>query len=111
MAALTRKEVEEIALLARLALTDDELDRMADELGTILGHFAAIAAADTHGVPPMTHAVPTDLRLRVDAVEPSLPAEVALAATAKRDGDLFSVPSSIAPPAPPGPAGGEGGAA
>jgi len=97
MPALTRNEVEEIALLARLHLEPEELDRMQHELGAILEHFAALAAVDTEGVPAMTHAVPMDLRLRADAVEPSLPAELALAGVPRRDGELIVVPSSIAP--------------
>jgi aspartyl-tRNA(Asn)/glutamyl-tRNA(Gln) amidotransferase subunit C len=97
MPALTRNEVEEIALLARLHLEPEELDRMQHELGAILEHFAALAAVDTEGVPAMTHAVPMDLRLRADVVEPSLPAELALAGVPRRDGALIVVPSSIAP--------------
>jgi aspartyl-tRNA(Asn)/glutamyl-tRNA(Gln) amidotransferase subunit C len=98
MPALTRKEVEEIALLARLALAPEELDRMQHELAAILEHFQALAAIDTAGVPAMTHAVPMDLRMRRDVPEPSLPAEVALAGAPRREGDLIAVPSSIAPP-------------
>ena len=97
MPALTRKEVEDIAMLARLHLEADELERMERELAAILGHFEAISAVDTAQVPAMTHAVPQDLRMRVDAIAPSLPTEVALAGAPKRDGDLIAVPSSIAP--------------
>ena len=93
--ALTRKEVEEIALLARLHLEPDELERMQGELGAILEHFGALAAADTEGVAPMTHAVPMDLRLRPDEPEPSLPPEDALRGAPARDGDLFVVPVVI----------------
>ncbi len=95
MPALTRKEVEDIALLARLHLDEGELARMQDELGAILEHFGAIAAAQTDNVPAMTHAVPMDLRLRVDEVAPSLTAEQALRGAPARDGDLFVVPSII----------------
>ncbi len=104
MAALTRKEVEDIALLARLHLEPDELDRLAGELTAILGHFDAIAAVDTTGVPAMTHAVPMDLRLRPDVVMPSLAPADALAAAPRRAGDLIVVPASI-----PGPAGADKG--
>ena len=97
MPALTRKEVEDIALLARLHLESAELERMQGELAAILDHFQTIAAVDTTDVPAMTHAVPVDLRLRADAPELSLPAEVALAAAPRRSGDLIVVPSSIAP--------------
>ena len=95
MPSLTRKEVEDIARLARLHLEEAELARMQDELGAILEHFGVIAAAATDGVPPMTHAVPMDLRLRPDAVAPSLSAADALRAAPARDGDLFVVPAII----------------
>jgi aspartyl-tRNA(Asn)/glutamyl-tRNA(Gln) amidotransferase subunit C len=98
MSALTRKEVEDIALLARLHLESAELERMQGELAAILDHFQTIAAVDTTDVPAMTHAVPMDLRLRADVSEPSLPVETALAAAPRRSGDLIVVPSSIAPP-------------
>ena len=104
MPTLTRKEVEEIALLARLHLEPAELDAMQRELGTILEYFASLAAVDTTGVPPMTHAVPIATPLRPDLVQPSLPVDVALRGVAKRDGDLIVVPAIIpeSGKAPPG---------
>jgi len=95
MPALTLQEVKEIALLARLHLEDDELARMQTELGAILDHFTQLAAIDTEGVPPMTHAVPMDLRLRSDEPQPSLAVADALAAAPKRAGDLIVVPAII----------------
>ena len=95
MSTLTRQEVEQIALLARLHLEPDEIERMSVELGAILEHFGALAATDTTDVPPMTHAVPMDLRLREDAVAPSLPAEVAVASAPAHDGGMFVVPAII----------------
>jgi aspartyl-tRNA(Asn)/glutamyl-tRNA(Gln) amidotransferase subunit C len=93
---LARAEIEAIAHLARLALTDDELERFGPELSTILDHVATLAEVDTTGVEPMTHAVPTALRLRDDVAAPSLPVAVALAdAPAVRD-DCFEVPGIIA---------------
>ena len=95
MPALTRKEVEEIALLARLHLESAELERMQNELGAILEHFAALAQVDTTDVQPMTHAVPLELRLRPDEVAPSLPVDEALrGAPVKQDG-VFVVPAII----------------
>jgi aspartyl-tRNA(Asn)/glutamyl-tRNA(Gln) amidotransferase subunit C len=92
---LSRKEVEEIAMLARLHLEPAELDAMQRELGAILEHFGALAAADTEGVAPMTHAVPLDLRLRPDDPQRSLSADEAMAgAPAKRD-HFFVVPIVI----------------
>lgn len=95
MDSLTRRQVEEIALLARLALDSEEIDRLAGELTAILEHMAALRAVDTSGVEPMTHAVPTDLRLRADEVEPSLPADEALAQAPDRADDCFRVPHII----------------
>ncbi len=90
-----REEAVEIAQLARLALGDAELDAFAGELSAILDHFAALQEVDTSGVEPMTHAVPTPMRLRADAAAASLPVEVALAdAPAARDG-CFEVPAII----------------
>lgn len=95
MPALTTQEVTEIALLARLHLEDDELARMQTELGAILDHFTQLAAVDTDGIPPMTHAVPMDLRLRSDEPHPSLSTAEALAAAPNRAGDLIVVPAVI----------------
>jgi aspartyl-tRNA(Asn)/glutamyl-tRNA(Gln) amidotransferase subunit C len=92
---LTRKEVEDIALLARLHLEPVELARMQAELGAILEHFGAIAAVDTTDVAPMMHAVPMDLRLRADEPAPSLAPDEALRAAPARDGDLFVVPAIL----------------
>lgn len=93
---LTRKEVEEIALLARLYLDTDEIETMQSELGAILEHFGVIASVDTTDIPAMTHAVPLELPMRADIVMPSLTTEEALKGTAKRDGDLIVVPAIIA---------------
>lgn len=95
MPTLTRKEVEQIALLARLHLEADELDQMQAELGAILEVFGALAAVPTDGVAPMTHAIPMDLPLRADVVLPSLTTTDALKAAPKRDGDLIVVPAII----------------
>ncbi|MBL0218907.1 MAG: Asp-tRNA(Asn)/Glu-tRNA(Gln) amidotransferase subunit GatC [Myxococcales bacterium] len=92
---MTRKEVEEIAMLARLHLEEPELASMEQELGAILEHFSSIASVNTEGVPPMTHAVPIDLPLRADVAMPSMDVADALKAVPKRDGDLIVVPSII----------------
>jgi aspartyl-tRNA(Asn)/glutamyl-tRNA(Gln) amidotransferase subunit C len=95
MAALTPDDVEQIALLARLELDPAERDRLAGELGAILDHMEALAAVDTAGVQPMTHAVPMTLRLRPDEAGPSLPVAEALAAAPDTADDQFRVPGII----------------
>jgi len=97
MPDLPRKEVEEIALLARLHLEPEEIARMQRELGAILEHFGALAQVATADVPAMTHAVPMDLAPRTDEPQPSLTAEDALRSAPRRDGDLFVVPAIIDP--------------
>jgi aspartyl-tRNA(Asn)/glutamyl-tRNA(Gln) amidotransferase subunit C len=99
--ALSRKEVEDIAQLARLHLEAAELERMQGELAAILEHFGALAAADTEGVAAMTHAVPLELRLRADVAEPSLSVDDALAAAPVKHDGLFVVPAIL-------PSGGDG---
>lgn len=95
MAELTRDDVEQIALLARLALTADEVEAMRVDLSAILVHMDALAEVDTTGIEPMTHAVPMTLPLRADLPGSSLPVEVALADAPDAVDDLFSVPHII----------------
>jgi aspartyl-tRNA(Asn)/glutamyl-tRNA(Gln) amidotransferase subunit C len=95
MADLTREEVEDIALLARLELQPDEAERLRGELGAILGYIDKLRACDTTGVEPMTHAVPMDCPLREDVVAPSLPADDALAAAPASADGFFQVPKII----------------
>lgn len=93
--ALTRDEVAEIAQLARLAMSEGELESLRGELAAILDHVAALREVDTTGVEPMTHAVPTTLRLRPDAAAPSLPVELALRDAPLESGGCFEVPAII----------------
>lgn len=98
MPALTREEVLEIAVLARLHLEPDEVERLRVELSAILEHMDSLRALDTDGVEPMTHAVPMSLRLRDDQVEPSLPADTALGQAPDRADEHFQVPHIIKAP-------------
>lgn len=95
MAALTRDDVEQIARLARLALSDEEAERMRGELESILSFFDKLSALDTAGVEPMTHAVPLELRRRDDQVEPSLPVEVATGQAPDKEEGGFRVPKIV----------------
>jgi aspartyl-tRNA(Asn)/glutamyl-tRNA(Gln) amidotransferase subunit C len=93
--AITRDDVLETALLARLELAPEEIPALEADLGAILGYVATLAALDTSGVEPTTHAVPLDCPLREDAVTPGLEHEDALrAAPASADG-CFQVPAII----------------
>jgi aspartyl-tRNA(Asn)/glutamyl-tRNA(Gln) amidotransferase subunit C len=92
---LSYQEVAEIALLARLALSEDEIESLRAELSAILEHMDALEGLDTQGVEPMTHALPMTLRLRDDVAGASLSADRALSAAPDRAGDYFQVPNII----------------
>ncbi|WP_428268178.1 Asp-tRNA(Asn)/Glu-tRNA(Gln) amidotransferase subunit GatC [Haliangium sp.] len=94
-ASLTDKDVADIARLARLALTDDEVERLRTDLGAILSYMDTLQEVDVTGVEPMTHAVPMHLRLRPDQVEPSLSVDDATSAAPARDDGFFEVPHII----------------
>ncbi len=95
MAHITREEVERIAALARLSLSNDEAERMAAELDTILGYVEALAEVDTEGIAPTSHAISLATPLREDRGGPSLDPEVALANAPEREGTAFVVPKVI----------------
>jgi aspartyl-tRNA(Asn)/glutamyl-tRNA(Gln) amidotransferase subunit C len=93
----SRDEVERVARLARLALTDEEKDLFARQLAGILAYAEQIAAVDTADVPPTAHVSPAT-GTREDHQRPSLPIDDALAAApdADRDAGLFKVPRVLA---------------
>jgi aspartyl-tRNA(Asn)/glutamyl-tRNA(Gln) amidotransferase subunit C len=103
MPRITSEEVRELAILARLALSEQEIARMTGELDAILDYVDAMRELDTTGVEPMTHAVPFDCPLRPDQVAPSLSVDEALANAPRREASFFQVPRIV-----PGPAGGGG---
>jgi aspartyl-tRNA(Asn)/glutamyl-tRNA(Gln) amidotransferase subunit C len=91
-ARLTRTEVEHVARLARLALTDIEIDALSTELGSILDYAAQVSALDTEGVPPTAHPLPLENVLRRDELRPSLPRDEVLAAAPEAEEGRFRVP-------------------
>jgi aspartyl-tRNA(Asn)/glutamyl-tRNA(Gln) amidotransferase subunit C len=93
--ALTRDEVEKVSLLARLKLTEEELDRMTAQLGQIVDYVHQLAELDTEEVEPMVHAVELTNVFRPDEVRPSLPRAEALANAPKRDEECYLVPAVL----------------
>jgi aspartyl-tRNA(Asn)/glutamyl-tRNA(Gln) amidotransferase subunit C len=91
-ARLTRADVEHVARLARLALTDAEIDALTNDLGAILDHAAQVSALDTAGVPPTSHPLPLVNVLRSDVARPGLPRDEVLAAAPAAEDDRFRVP-------------------
>jgi aspartyl-tRNA(Asn)/glutamyl-tRNA(Gln) amidotransferase subunit C len=91
--AISRDEVLHVARLARLALRDDEVERLTRELGAILEAVGVVAELDLADVPPTSH--PLDLVNVGDVDEPreSLPLEDVFANAPDREGGLFRVPA------------------
>jgi aspartyl-tRNA(Asn)/glutamyl-tRNA(Gln) amidotransferase subunit C len=91
-ALITATEVAHVASLARLALSDEELERYAAQLSTVLEHVETIRRLDISDVPPTTHAVPVADVLRADEVRPSLARDAVLACAPATEGGRFRVP-------------------
>jgi aspartyl-tRNA(Asn)/glutamyl-tRNA(Gln) amidotransferase subunit C len=89
---ITRDEVAHLAQLARLALTDGELDAFAPQLDVILGAVARVSEVATADIPPTSHSVPLENVFRPDVLAPSLGAAAALAGAPAAEDDRFRVP-------------------
>ena len=92
---LTRENVIKVATLARLKLTDAEVDDFTTKLGQVLEYFEMLNEIDTENVDPMVHAVELSNVFREDAVLASLPRPEALANAPKSDGQFFLVPQIL----------------
>jgi aspartyl-tRNA(Asn)/glutamyl-tRNA(Gln) amidotransferase subunit C len=95
MASLTRADVEHVAHLARLGLTEEELARLEGQLNHILDQYAKLAELDTDAIPPTAQTIELENILRDDVARPSLPVDAALANAPERDGDAFVVPAIL----------------
>jgi aspartyl-tRNA(Asn)/glutamyl-tRNA(Gln) amidotransferase subunit C len=93
---IDRDQVLHVARLARLKLSESEIDRMASELSDVLGHIEKMSELDLEGVPPTTHVIDVVNALRPDDPEPCLPVEVVLAAAPEPKAGGFGVPSPVA---------------
>jgi aspartyl-tRNA(Asn)/glutamyl-tRNA(Gln) amidotransferase subunit C len=92
---ISRQDVEHVARLARLALSDAEIERMREQLSGILAYIDKLRALDTAGVEPTSHAVPLVNVMREDDNRPCLPQDEALANAPERSGQYFRVPRII----------------
>jgi len=89
---ITRDDVARVAQLARLTLTDDELDMFTGQLGAVLEHAADVQSLDLEGVEPTAHPYPLVNVLRADVVEPSLDRAEVLAVAPAVENEQFRVP-------------------
>jgi aspartyl-tRNA(Asn)/glutamyl-tRNA(Gln) amidotransferase subunit C len=91
--SLTADEVRWVAQLARLELSDADVEEMTRQLGAIVDYVAQLQQVETDGVEPLYHALPIHNIFREDEPRPSLPVDVALANAPDRRGDFYGVPA------------------
>jgi aspartyl-tRNA(Asn)/glutamyl-tRNA(Gln) amidotransferase subunit C len=92
-AVISRDQVLHVARLARLQLTEEEVQRMTADLARVLDHIETISELDLTQVPPTSHVVEVENALRADEPRPCLPREVALAQAPEVVDGGFAVPS------------------
>jgi aspartyl-tRNA(Asn)/glutamyl-tRNA(Gln) amidotransferase subunit C len=90
---LSRDQVLHVARLARLELTDQEVERFSGELSKVLDHIETIGELDLDGVEPTSHVIAVENALRADEPRPSLPVETALESAPDPALGGFRVPS------------------
>jgi aspartyl-tRNA(Asn)/glutamyl-tRNA(Gln) amidotransferase subunit C len=88
---LTIGDVEHVAALARLGLSEAEKERMRDQLSSILEHIAALEEIDTAAIPPTAQVIALTNVMREDEVRPSLSVDQVLANAPRRSGGFFEV--------------------
>jgi aspartyl-tRNA(Asn)/glutamyl-tRNA(Gln) amidotransferase subunit C len=93
--ALTRQDIEKVALLGRLRLSDAEAEKMIVELGKIVAFVDQLAEVNTDGVEPMAHALDVNNVFREDRVVVGLPRDEALANAPHHDGRGYLVPAVL----------------
>ncbi len=89
-------DVRYVAKLARLALTDEEVERFGSQLGDLLEHVDALARLDVTAVPATAQVVESRNVMRADVLQPGLEREIVLTGAPQRQGDFFRVPRIIA---------------
>lgn len=91
--AITEADVRHVAMLARLALTDEQVGSLTAELSSLLGHIDDLRQLDLEGVEPTAHPLAMTNRMREDVVVPGLAREDALRNAPDTDGIAFVVPA------------------
>src|SRR5690606_34979272 len=89
---IDREEVEHVAYLARLGLTEEEKARLQDRLNAILDYMRIIGQVDVSSIPPTASVLPLESVIRQVQVRPSLPVEAVLANAPAREDDFFRIP-------------------
>ena len=98
MAGITREEVLHVARLARLELSDNEVERFEGQLSAILDAVSKVSELNLADVPPTAHPLPVVNVLRADEVRPSLPRDEVLAMAPASEDGRFRVPRILDAP-------------
>ena len=93
--SISRQDIEKVALLARLQLTEDEIAKMSTELTQIVGYVDQLGEVNTDGVEPLTAVIEQKLRLREDSVTDGNCREDVLANAPDAQHGFFAVPKVI----------------
>lgn len=93
--SISREDVLKVSLLARLLLSEEELERMTAQLGQIVGYVDQLSELNTDGVEPMAHPLQVSSVFAPDQLRPSLPREAALANAPRQDGEFYLVPAVL----------------
>lgn len=93
--SITRTEIEHVARLARLTLTDSEKELFTGQMAAILSYVETLNKLNTDGIPPTSHAVPVENAFRADRVVDSIGADRALSNAPDRVDTFFRVPPVI----------------
>lgn len=89
---ISREEVEHVAMLARLGLTEEEKERLQSQLSQILEYMQALSKVDTSAIPPTAQVIPLRNVMRSDEAAESLPVDEVLANAPDREGEFFKFP-------------------
>ena len=89
------EQVRKVARLARLELSDEEVEQFAGQLSAVLGYIEKLNELDTEGVEPLAHCLPIHNVFREDRPRPSLSADEALANAPQRAHEYFKVPKIL----------------
>ncbi len=95
LVTISKADVEHVALLARLELTEEEKERYTQQLNNILGYMEKMNALDTAGVEPTAHVLPMQNVFREDAARPGLPRELALHNAPQAQDGMYKVPRIV----------------
>lgn len=89
--AITRQEVQHVAMLFRMSLSEEEIAKFQGQLSQIIDYFQILQQVDTEGVPPTSHTLPLENVMRDDEPRPSFPAEEILANAPFAEDGFFRV--------------------